>query len=60
MCYSADPGPSRESSFLAEDTPDVGTRPAVALVIGIVNIVFAFTLKGLAGRVQAAVSGRRL
>jgi uncharacterized membrane protein HdeD (DUF308 family) len=30
-----------------------------ALVIGIVNIVFAFKLKGLAGRVQSAVSGRR-
>ncbi len=30
-----------------------------ALVIGIVNIVFAFRLKGLAGRVQGAISGRR-
>jgi uncharacterized membrane protein HdeD (DUF308 family) len=29
-----------------------------ALVIGVVNIVFAFKLKGLAGRVKSAVSGR--
>ncbi|MCU0254471.1 MAG: DUF308 domain-containing protein [Acidobacteria bacterium] len=31
-----------------------------ALVIGIVNIVFAFKLKGLAARVQGALSGRRV
>lgn len=31
-----------------------------AIVIGIVNIVFAFKLKGLAARVQGALSGRRV
>lgn len=31
-----------------------------AIVIGIVNIAFAFKLKGLAGRAQAALSGRRV
>lgn len=31
-----------------------------AIVIGIVNVIFAFKLKGLASRVQGALSGRRV
>jgi uncharacterized membrane protein HdeD (DUF308 family) len=31
-----------------------------ALVIGVVNVAFAFKLKGLAGRVKPAVAGGRV